>query len=99
MKHVFIDGQWLVRDQQLGRRSAEEQVVQEKDRIPDIDPAVVVRIGVDVGEDGPALRLAFEGAVSDSELREVSTLGDVVAAIESRLKADGRLADGGKGAG
>ncbi len=41
----------------------------------------------------------FGMTIADSELREVSTLGDVVAAIESRLKADGRLTDGGKGTG
>lgn len=33
----------------------------------------------------------FELTISDDELREVATLGDVVRAIEDRLRADGRL--------
>ena len=33
----------------------------------------------------------FELTIADSELRDVSTLGDVVKAIEVRLKEDGRL--------
>jgi len=33
----------------------------------------------------------FDMTIADNELREVATMGDVVAAIEGRLKADGRL--------
>ena len=33
----------------------------------------------------------FDMTIADSELREVATLGDVVKAIEVRLKQDGRL--------
>jgi acyl carrier protein len=35
----------------------------------------------------------FELTIADAELREVSTLGDVVVAIETRLRQDGRLVD------
>jgi acyl carrier protein len=34
----------------------------------------------------------FDLTIADSELREVATLGDVVAAIELRLRRDGRFA-------
>ena len=34
----------------------------------------------------------FDLTIADAELREVSTLGDVVRAIEGRLREDGRLA-------
>ena len=34
----------------------------------------------------------FDMTIADAELREVATLGDVVRAIEGRLKEDGRLA-------
>lgn len=33
----------------------------------------------------------FDMTIADNELREVATMGDVVAAIEGRLKAAGRL--------
>jgi acyl carrier protein len=33
----------------------------------------------------------FEMTIADAELRDVATLGDVVRAIECRLKVDGRL--------
>ena len=33
----------------------------------------------------------FDMTIADSELREVSTLGDVVQAIEGRLRQEGRL--------
>ena len=33
----------------------------------------------------------FDMTIADNELREVATMGDGVAAIEGRLKADGRL--------
>lgn len=33
----------------------------------------------------------FDMTIADSELREVSTLGDVVQAIEGRLRKEGRL--------
>jgi acyl carrier protein len=40
----------------------------------------------------------FEMTIADAELRDVTTLGDVVKAIEGRLQADGKLATaaGGK---
>ena len=37
----------------------------------------------------------FEMTIADNELREVATLGDVVAAIEIRLKESGRLKEAG----
>ena len=33
----------------------------------------------------------FDMTIADAELRDVATLGDVVKAIEGRLRADGRL--------
>jgi acyl carrier protein len=33
----------------------------------------------------------FEMTIADADLRDVATLGDVVRAIEGRLKVDGRL--------
>ena len=33
----------------------------------------------------------FDMVIGDDELREVATLGDVVAAIEGRLREDGRM--------
>ena len=33
----------------------------------------------------------FEMTIADAELRDVAPLGDVVQAIETRLRADGRL--------
>jgi acyl carrier protein len=35
----------------------------------------------------------FDLTIADAELRDVSTLGDVAQAIESRLRADGRLSE------
>jgi acyl carrier protein len=35
----------------------------------------------------------FDMTISDAELRDVATLGDVVGAIEKRLREEGRMAE------
>ena len=35
----------------------------------------------------------FEMTIADAELRSVATLGDVIKAIEARLREDGRMAE------
>jgi acyl carrier protein len=41
----------------------------------------------------------FDLTISDAELRDVTTLGDVVRAIEIRLSASGRLTESSRGEG
>ncbi|MCA9620725.1 MAG: acyl carrier protein [Myxococcales bacterium] len=75
-----------VRSVIVDHTDAKTEITEKTELVADlgIDSLGVMEVVADIED-------KFDMTIADKELRNVATLGDVVAAIETRLREDGRL--------